>query len=149
MKCSSKGILWLALAAAITIGAIIPGLQAEPSAVARFKLPFEAQVGATVLPAGDYTLSIDGTGGAYGTIVMYREGRALGFMVPQNFDIYRGQDEKPAALLCIRHDGKVTVRALRLPKVGTYYFQLPKELKMLVAQQPELVETVPVQVSGE
>jgi len=149
MKGSRKGVLGVALAAVIAIGAITPGLQAEPSAMARFKLPFEAQVGATVLPAGSYTLLIDGAGGAYGTIAVYREGQALGFMVPQTLDTYRGQDEKPAALLCIRHDGKVTVRALRLPKVGTYYFQLPKELKMLVAQQPQLVETVPVQMSGE
>jgi hypothetical protein len=36
-----------------------------------------------------------------------------------------------------------------LPSIGTYYFEMPKSLKTLVAQQPQLIETVQVQVSGE
>lgn len=145
MKVSRNSILWVALSALIAIGAIAPGLQAGPSAEGRFTLPFDAQVGKTTLPAGDYTFSVDSSVGSHGAIAVYRGVESVGIMVPQTLDIYQGHGESPA-LLCIRHDGKVTVRGLRLPGIGTYYFQLPKGLKTLVAQQPQLIETVPVQV---
>jgi hypothetical protein len=41
------------------------------------------------------------------------------------------------------------VRALRLPHVGTFYFPLAKDLSVLAAQQPQLIETVSVEVSGD
>ena len=147
MKGSRKGILWAALAAVIAIGAIASGLQAGSSGEGRFKLPFDAQVGKMTLPTGDYTFSVDRAAGSYGLIRVYQGTESVGIMVPQELDSYHGRQH--AALLCIRHDGKVTIRALRLPNIGTYYFQLPKDLKTLVAQQPQMIETVPVQVSGE
>ena len=145
MKVSKKGILWVALSAVIAIGAIVPGLKAGPSAEGRFKLPFDAQAGKMTLQTGAYTFSVDRAAGSYGLVRVYRGTESVGIMVPQELDSFHGQSQN-AALLCIRHDGKVTVRALRLPNVGTYYFQMPKDLKTLVAQQPELIETVPVQV---
>jgi hypothetical protein len=148
MKGSSKSILWIALGAVIAIAAIMPGLQAGPATTGRFKLPFDAQVGKTALPTGDYTFSVDRSAGSYGVVYVYREGQAMGIAVPQTLDRFEGQGMN-AELLCVRHDGKVTVRALRLPNFGTYYFQMPKSMKTLVAQQPQLIETVPVQVSGE
>jgi hypothetical protein len=33
--------------------------------------------------------------------------------------------------------------------VGTFYFSLPKDLRTLIARQPELIETVSVDVSGD
>ncbi len=144
----SRKILWIALGAVIAIAAILPGLQAGPMSAGRFKMPFDAQLGKTALPMGDYTFTVNRTEGSYGLIRVYRGSESVGIMVPQELDIYHGQGQNPA-LLCIRHDGKVTVRALRLPGIGTYYFQMPKELQTLVAQQPKLIETVPVQVSGE
>ena len=143
-----KGISWAALAVVIAIGAVVPGLQATSSAVGRFKLPFNAQLGTTELPTGDYTISIDGSVGSNGAILVYQGSEAVAIAVPQTLDLHQGQGEKPA-LLCIRHDGKVTIRALRLPNVGTYYFALPANLQTLVAQQPQLIETVSVQISGE
>jgi hypothetical protein len=148
MKGSRKGILWAALVAVIAIGTIASGLQAGPFGEGRFKLPFDAQVGKMTLPTGDYTFSVDRNAGSHGLIRVYRGTESVGIMVPQELDTYHGQGQN-SALLCIRHDGKVTIRALRLPAIGTYYFQLPKDLKTLVAQQPQMIETVPVQVSGE
>lgn len=148
MKGSRKSVLGIALGTVIAIAAIMPGLQAGPATAGRFKLPFDAQLGKTALPTGDYTLSIDRSVGSYGEVLVYREGQAMGIAIPQTLNRYEGQGESPV-LLCIRHDGKVTIRALRLPNVGTYYFQMPKGLQTLMAQQPRLIETVPVQVSGE
>jgi hypothetical protein len=148
MRGSRKGMLWVALSAVLVIGAIAPGLRAGLSTQGRFKLPFDAKLGTMALPTGDYTFSIDSSMGAYGAILVYRGDQSLGIMVPQTFDRYDHKGESPA-LLCIRHDGKVTVRALRLPNLGTFYFPMPKNLQTLVAQQPQLIETVPVQMSGE
>ncbi len=148
MNVSSKSILWGALGAVIAIAAIMPGLQAGPATAGRFKMPFDAQLGRMALPTGDYTFSVDRSAGSYGLISVYRGTESIGILVPQTLDSYHGQGQSPA-LLCIRHDGKLTVRALRLPSVGTYYFQMPKELQRLVAQQPRLIETVPVRMSGE
>jgi hypothetical protein len=147
MKGYKGGILWLALSAVIAIGAVVPGSQAGPSNVGRFKLPFSMQMGTTALAAGDYTISIDRSVGSYGEIFVHQGSEAVATAVPQMLDLHQGQGEKPA-LLCIRHDGKVTVRALRLPNVGTFYFSIPKELKTLVAQQPQLIQTVAVQIGG-
>lgn len=145
MKVSKKGILWVALSGVIAIGAIVPGLKAGPFAEGRFKLPFDAEAGKMTLATGNYTFSVDRGAGSYGLVRVYQGKESVGIMVPQELDSFHGQSQD-AALLCIRHDGKVTVRALRLPNVGTYYFQMPKDLKTLVAQQPQLIETVPVQV---
>jgi hypothetical protein len=145
---SRKSILWGALTAVLAIAAIMPGLQAGPAMAGRFKLQFDAQVGKTALPTGDYTFSVDRATGTNGVILVYREGQALGIVVPQELDRYKGEGLNPE-LLCIRHDGKVTVRAMRLPGVGTYYFEMPKNLRTFVAQQPQLIETVPVQMGGE
>lgn len=147
MKGSRKSILGLALGVVIAIAAIMPGLQAGPATTGQFKLTFDAQVGKMALPTGDYTFSVDRSAGSFGVVYVYREGKAVGIAVPQVLD-HQGQGMN-AELLCVRHDGKVTVRGLRLPSLGTYYFQMPKNMKTLVAQQPQLIETVPVQVSGE
>ncbi len=58
MKASRNGVLWVALAALIAIGTIVPGLQAGPFGEGRFKLPFDAQVGKMTLSTGDYTFSV-------------------------------------------------------------------------------------------
>jgi|SRR5271154_593369 hypothetical protein len=149
MKGSTKSILGIALSAIIAFGAIAPGLHAWPTAEGRFKLAFGVQVGDKMaLPTGDYTFSVDRSAGSYGTISVYQGDQAVGTVLPQTFDSRQGQGEKPE-LVCIRHDGKVTVRALQLPTVGTFYFPLPKDLKVLMAQQPQLIQTVSVEISGE
>jgi hypothetical protein len=141
-----KRVSGVVLSAVIAFGMIAPGLQAGPAAGGKFKLPFAAQWGKVALPTGDYTFSVDHIT-LNGTILLYRGTQAAGILRPQTFDA--GDGSKSSELVCIRHDGKITVRALRLPKVGTFYFALPNDLKVLVAQQPQLIETVSIQVSGE
>ena len=148
MKGSRIRILWVAFYAVIAIGAIVPGLQAGPSSVGKFTLPFDAQWAGTALTTGDYSISVDRSFGSYGAIVVHRGSEVVAMALPQMLNNHENQTQN-AALLCVRHDGMVTVRALRLPNVGTYYFAMPKNLQTLVAQQPQLIETVPVQVSGE
>jgi hypothetical protein len=147
MKYSWKCVSGLALIAVIAFGMIAPGLQAGPALAASFKLPFDAQLGKMALPVGDYSLSLDHAA-FNGLIRFYQGNRLVGIVHAQVFDGQPNQSKNPV-LICIRHDGNVTVRALRLPSVGTFYFPLPKELAGLMARQPKLVETVSVEVRGE
>jgi hypothetical protein len=149
MKSSWKRVSEVVLIAVIVFGMIAPGLQAGPVATGKFKLPFdvqlETQFGKMALPAGDYTFKVDNLV-ANGAITISGADWNVLMVHPQTFNNNQNQSQKPV-LVCIRHDGNVTVRALRLPRVGTFYFSLSKELKVLVAQEPQLIQTV--EVSGD
>lgn len=148
MKGFGRSMLLVAISAAIAIGMSASRSQAGQTSVGTFQLAFDVQVGNKTLPTGDYSFSFDRSEGSYGVVHLYRGTQSVGMMLPQMLDGDKGQGDKPV-LVGIRHDGKVAVRALRLPQVGTLYFPLPKDLKTLVAQQPELIQTVSIQVSGE
>jgi hypothetical protein len=146
MQSSWKRVSSVVLIAVIAFGVIAPGLQAGLITAGRFKLPFDAQLGKIALPAGDYMFTIDGLS-LNGKIIIYRENRPVGILFPQMFSDRENKSKNPV-WVCLRHDGKVAIRALRLPNVGTFYFSLPKELSVLTAQQPQLIETVSVEVTG-
>jgi hypothetical protein len=135
------------LSAVIVFGMVTPGLRAWPSpAAGEFKLPFNAKWGRVALQMGDYTYSVDSFS-SQGIVSVYRGTEFVGTMPVEFFDENVSVKGNRFELLCIRHDGKVTVRALRT-NVGTLYFSLPKELKMLLAQQPQLIQTVSVEAKG-
>lgn len=146
-KPSWKRVSGFVLIAMIALGMIAPGSHARPAASMAFKLPFDAQMETMALPTGDYTLSIDEMT-RNGMIHVYRGTQSVGMLFAQSFES-RENEGNHARLICIRQDGKVTVRALQLPGFGTFYFQLPKEFKTPEAQQPQLIETVTVEVNGK
>jgi hypothetical protein len=147
MKSSWKRIAGLVCAVAISVGLFVPGMSAGPSMERlKFNLPFDAKLGSMALPKGDYTISVSNHGTGAVSVTSGLQG--VGMVFPQSFASQQDQTEKPT-LVCVRHDGNVAVRALKLPNVGTYYFPLPKELKLISAKQPELIETVSVEVAGQ
>jgi hypothetical protein len=146
MKGSWKKVSGGMLIVVTALGMIALSLHARPVG-GKFKLPFDAKFEGMALPSGDYTLTVNRLS-RNAPIVVFRGNQFVGMALPQEFRGYENQGEKPL-LVCIRHDGNVAVRALRLPNVGTFYFFLPKELNVLVAQQPRLIETVSVEVSGD
>lgn len=146
MNGSWRRVSGLVLSTVVALVVTATGLQAR-AAGGKFKLPFDAKWGTLALPTGDYTFSVDHLT-SNGVIAVYRGSQAVGFVHTEMLDSHENQ-RKTSALLCIRHDGKITVRALQLPGVGTFYFPLSKELNALEAQQPQLIETVSVAVSGE
>ena len=145
MEVARKSALSIGFTAVIAITMLAPALRAELSNEGRFKLLFDAELGKTALPRGDYTFSLDRSAGSYGTIVIYRDNQALAMAVPETLDRYDRQGVHPE-LLFVRHDGRVILRALRMPDLGTFYFSIPKDLKKFVEQEPQLIETVPVQM---
>jgi len=147
MKISWKSVAGVAVVAALAFGAVAVRLSAKPAAGGSFNLPFDAQWGIVSLPRADYTFAVDHITST-GAIVVYREGRPVGIVRSQVLESAENKGET-AELFCVRHEGKFSVRALKMPRVGTFYFPLPKGLTVMAAKQPELIETVSVQVSGE
>jgi hypothetical protein len=148
MYFSWRKIVGSAIALAIGFAISQTGSPAQSFAAAgKFKLPFDAKVGKKALPTGDYRFSVS-SATLNGKIYIYQGTRAVSIIQPQAFDNPTRNLENPV-LVCIRHDGEVTLRALKLPKLGTLYFPLPKEMNSLVAQEPQLLETINVQVSGD
>jgi hypothetical protein len=144
MKDMWKSVSVIVLSAVIAFGVIALDVQARILG-GQFELPFDAKWGEVALPRGGYTFSVDHIAG---TIIIYRGSQAMGFVRPETLDSHDNPTESPV-LVCIRHDGKVAVRALRLPRQGTFYFPIPKELNALLAKQSPLIETVSIDVSGE
>jgi hypothetical protein len=144
MKGSWKKIAVFAFAVTIMFGM---GLQAQSVSRAKFTLPFDANLGQIAASNGEYVVSVDHLA-ANGMITFYQGIKAVGTLRPESFDGYAKTGERPQ-LVFIRHDGISTLRALRLPNTGTFYFFLPKKLRTLVAQQPQLIETVSVAVNGD
>jgi hypothetical protein len=147
MKSPWKSFSGVVLGVMAALMLIAPGLQAGPAAQDRFNLPFDVQWGKMTLPTGAYTLSIDRFSMS-GKVLISQGSKGIEMVLPQTFDYTQNQSKK-AELVCIRHDGVVTVRALRLPQVGTFYFSLPKSLRTMMAEQPQMIETVSLAVSGE
>ena len=147
MRVSWKRVAGFVLVAAIAFGMSLPSLHAQAVAAGKFKLPFDANLDKIALPNGDYTFAVDHL--AMNSIVrIYQGTRVMAIMHPQSFSSFDNQGEKPV-LVFVRHAGNTTLRALRFPGSGTFYFPLPKDLKILSAKQPQLLETISVEVSGD
>lgn len=142
-----KKVAAVAFVVAVAFGMCSLKLHAWPPVAGKFKIPFDASLGKTVLPTGDYTFTLSNAA-MQNVITIYQGTKGVAILHPQSFDSYADKGEKPV-LIFVRHDGNSTLRAVSFPGAGTYYFPLPKELKTLVAQQPQLIETVQVQVSGD
>jgi hypothetical protein len=147
MRVSWKRVAGFVLVAAIALGMSLPSLHAAAVAVGKFKLPFDANLEKIALPNGDYTFTVDHM--AMNSIVTVYQGTTImALLRPQSFSSYETRGEKPV-LIFVRHDGNTALRALRFPGSGTFYFPLPKDLKILSAKQPQLLETISVEVSGD
>jgi len=144
MKGARSWISGIALIAVLALVVIAPGLHAQPAANLHFQLPFDANWGRMTLSTGDYSFAVDHYS-ANGLIFVFRDNRAVGITHPESFDSTESKSDR-AELIFVRHDGKVSVRSLRMPGVGTFYFTLPKELSNLAAKEPRLLETITVDV---
>ncbi len=138
-------------AAAVTLGL---SLDAEASprdaagVVGRLTLPFAARWGEALLPAGDYSFTIDSLGGRHFLLIQGSAGAlvAPGFLTagPEAPDV-----PEESALIAVRQRGSYTVRALRLSAEGlwlTLSFPLPAAASNRARSAPALLQRVPVQL---
>lgn len=140
-----KKVAAVAFVVAVAFGMCLPELHAGPVGTAIFKTPFDATLGKTAMPTGEYSVSVSHFA-QQGILSIYQGTKLVAMVHPQVFDSYANKGEKPV-MIFVRHDGIVALRAVRYPGAGTFYLPLSKEMKNLIAQQPQLIETV--QVSGD
>jgi hypothetical protein len=112
-----------------------------------FTLPFEARWGTVVLPAGEYSFTLD-RGVVGGRVTITTEDRqAAGFVLNQG--VYDRQTIDHSELILVRDGGNYTVRALRLEDRGlTLEYSVPMTEGQLITQAPQLLERIPVAMGG-
>ena len=116
--------------------------QSATVASGKFTLDFNAQWGKLDLQPGTYTFAVKAENSSY--IVAVQQGkRPMGFVLTSSFSSQDGLDSQDEALLCVRRSGECSVGALKMP-TGVFYFNMPGIQKAQLAQQPDLIERVPV-----
>jgi hypothetical protein len=142
-----KYIALLLLAASLSVG--MASAQHDPAVYhGKFTLPIEALWGSTVLPAGDYTFTVQSTTlPSFVTIRQESRGTAASMIMAQGVAQRSSSDQ--SALIVIRSAGTGVVRSLRLAELGLeFQYATPKGVT-LVAQRPELLQQIRVSVAGK
>ncbi|HEY4740173.1 MAG TPA: hypothetical protein VIH76_06215 [Candidatus Acidoferrales bacterium] len=134
----------MALMAFLGLAIVGPGAGAQTEAAGKFSLAFDARWGGMALGPGEYTFSVE----EFRILRVQQGQKELGVVLLQSYDGVKGRNED-ASLICIRHDGACAVRVLTTPDVGTFYFAVPKDERILVAKQPELLQRVAIQMAGK
>ena len=140
-------VVFLALLA--TVASV--GLLSAEDYAGTFTLPFEVRWGNAVLPAGDYSFTIDTAQRPHQATVRWGNGAAMILSSGTSDRQFSGR----SALFLVRRGNKGTVRALHLetPGRGTsglvFFYSPPKGEPPLLAHAPELLQRIPVVVSGK
>jgi hypothetical protein len=133
--------------------ALSAGLLSAEDLKGTFTLPFEVRWGTAILPAGDYSFTIDTGDPLHLATVRGRDGAAMIMASGTSDRQFSGRN----ALFLVRRGRAGTVRALHLatPGIGSpkgglvFHYSPPKSEPLLLAQAPELIQSVPVVVSGK
>ena len=146
-------------AAALSVGSASAQVN-TPEVRGTFTLPFEAHWGKATLPAGKYTFEEVDTNGHQRMVEVRSEAKGT----PLAFAIVSVREPSLSAnrseLVCIRQGKIGIVRSLVMANLGEIlYFTLRKtaplyaqnrdaKTRTLLAQAPELIQRVPVEVAG-
>ena len=131
---------------ALLATAVSAGLLSAEDYVGKFTLPFQAKWGRATLPAGDYEFQLNTARSPY-TVTVRGQDKAAMIMS-------EGTSTKDASdrseLVVVRRGRTGTIRALHLNEVGqTFFYVPPKGERQLLAQAPELIQRIPILVSGK
>lgn len=146
----AKEVMKLLFAAALTFAVLAVPARPQSYAGSRsltFTLSFDAQWGLVKLSAGTYSFTLDDAIHAH-QVILSQGTRYVGIVPYAEFSDEKKANLQPS-LLCVRHDSTFSVRALRLPQLGTFYYSVPKDKNKTVAQSPELIQDVPVILGGK
>jgi hypothetical protein len=115
----------------------------------KFTLPMSVRWGAAVLKAGDYTFRLDSLTLHSILIVRVADSAQSGVMVlPSSYSDHVTSES--SSLLIVRSGGKATIRRLHLKEVGVDFFYGPSKGEApMFAQQPELIQRVPVLLASK
>jgi len=134
------GLLALALLA-MSLAPVSASAQAYRG---KFTLPFSARWGGLVLPAGDYTFSVDTLSPA-GMIAVQHDGKTLGSLMVGSVWYTKTSDDSALIATPIGEAYRVTV--LRLQDECVIGFRIPKSERQAITSEPELSRLVTIPAS--
>ncbi len=106
----------------------------------KFTLPFDARWGQATLPAGDYALSVDQSGGA--AIVTLSSGQNnVALIRAQGHDL---KTMDSSSLIVTGGRGMNTVRELKLADLGVVLYFPPSHPGQTAAEEKQMARVVPV-----
>jgi hypothetical protein len=142
---NSTYFMFFFLAACVSTG--ILSAQAPGSVYkGKFTLPFETRWGTAILPAGDYSLSLNSTTMPVRATIRGENGAVL--IQAEAMATRSGSDK--SSLIVVRNSRRGVVRSLYLAEIGAaFYFGAPKAERQPIAQGPELIQRIPVLAAGK
>lgn len=137
-------LVFLALLAA----SLSAGLASAQNYKGQFTLPFEARWGVATLPPGDYSFRLDTAVAPYMAHIQ-REGQTVA-MIMANGGSSDSSPSERSQLIVVRHGKQGTIRALQLAEAGrAFFYTVPKAERQLLAQAPELIQRIPITMTGK
>jgi len=130
-------------ALALLVMSLVPTTASAQVFSGKFTLPFQAHWNRVVLPAGDYSFSID-TLAPGGQIRIERDGKNVGLVQVATVSDYAQNDM--SELVAVTDGMAYRISVLRLNNGYTIRFLTPKEEHQMPARGPVL--TYHVQISG-
>jgi hypothetical protein len=123
--------------------------KASDAYTGKFTLPFEARWGGLVLPAGEYSFTLNDVTAA-GMIAVQRDGKNLGVVLVRSVSDY-GTSGK-SELVAVSNGGVYSISTLRLQagarNDSVIGFRTPKAEQPSPARGPELSMRVPISGTG-
>ncbi len=141
--------LTLAALAACLFGGVA-GAQHGPAIYkGKFTLPFETRWGRVVLPAGDYTFTVDSASLPATVIVRSAgESKAAPMIMAQAVSQHTGSGQ--SALIVVRHSGSGgVVHGLQLAELGVDFEYAMPQGTQLVAEAPQLFQRIGISAAGK
>ncbi|MBZ5563552.1 MAG: hypothetical protein LAP13_14175 [Acidobacteriia bacterium] len=138
------------LVLALACGALLTGTTNAQGAEygGKFTLPFEAQWGRLVLPAGNYSFTLNYTKIGMDMIMVQQGTRTLGMVLSRSHSQAPFSDRNE--LIVTRSGGRARIVALHAAELGTdFYYRPPKPEGRLIAGRPELIQRIPVSRNGK
>jgi hypothetical protein len=130
--------LVLALAGAFIFAGVA---NAQVVCAGKFTLPFEARWDRAVLPAGDYSFTLDSVE-PFARIQLYRGTKAVALIQSGAYDEV---SSGASALTVVSDSAGNTVRDLSLPEIGMVFHYAPhKSRQASAAAEREISQTLPV-----
>ena len=130
----------LLLAACLSLGRLSAQAGGAVSA-GKFTLPFEARWGQTILPAGDYTYTLDSTT-LSGILTVRGDTKAVMIMAGS---IAQRKTSDHSHLTVLRTGTSGRVRSLYLGHPGLeFHYPIPKAEQQFIAREPVLNQRVPI-----
>jgi hypothetical protein len=140
-------VRYLTLALFVFLGASAASAQSQ-AYHGKFTLPMPVRWGRAVLQPGDYTFTLDSPT-LHGILIVRAESdQSSTFVLNGSYSDHVTSED--SSLLIVRSGGKATIRRLHLKEANVDFFYGPtKGEAQMIAQEPELIQRLPILIASK